>query len=279
MRISIDGEIVPPERAMISVLDRGLLYGDGLFEVLRSWDGQVPTLDEHLDRLYASAAVLQLRVIERTMLRTAVLRTIAAAEVGDHRVRIVVTRGPGPLSARLADLGPGGAIVFVEPLPEQPPEIALAWGGHDLPKGPRRHKTLSYLDAVFAREIATAFGADDAIRLDHNGDVAECATANLFAVLVLDRDEPAVVTPGLDGGALPGITRARVLALCGRLGIRAEERRLPPTDVMIADELFVTSALRGVVPVTKLVPGGSLRVGEVTKRIVAAYAQEMRALI
>src|SRR5262249_20667736 len=93
--ISIDGELVTGERASISVLDRGLLYGDGVFEVLRTWDGVVVDLDAHLDRLFTSAQALTLAALERDKLAGAVHRTVAAAGLGEHRIRIVVTRGPG----------------------------------------------------------------------------------------------------------------------------------------------------------------------------------------
>ncbi|HEU4734148.1 MAG TPA: aminotransferase class IV, partial [Kofleriaceae bacterium] len=117
--VSIDGVLIAAERASISVLDRGLLYGDGCFEVLRTWDGVARDLDAHLDRLYDTAAFLQLKAIERAKLVQAVYRTIAAAGQGEHRIRIVLTRGPGSLATRLAELGSGVAIVVVEPLPAQ----------------------------------------------------------------------------------------------------------------------------------------------------------------
>ena len=124
--ISIDGELVAEERALISVLDRGVLYGDGVFEVLRTWHSVLVELDAHLDRLYASLAALELHAIDRAILADAVRRTVAAAGEGEQRVRIVITRGPGALGARLASLGPGRAIVIAEPLPPQPTEISLA---------------------------------------------------------------------------------------------------------------------------------------------------------
>jgi branched-chain amino acid aminotransferase len=285
--VSIDGVLVAPDQASISVFDRGLLYGDGLFEVLRTWHGVAVDLDAHLDRLYGSARVLELRVLERERMVEAVTAAIAAADYerarpggaeraerdGDHRIRIVVTRGPGPLAAPLGTLGPGRTIVIVEALPPQPSELALAVVDWPLPRraGPA-HKTLAYLDHVIARELAAAAGADEAIRLDHAGDVVECATANVFAVI-----RGVVTTPAVDAGVLPGVTRARVLALCDRLGIASVARRLPLAELRGADEVFVTSALRGVVPITRL-DGVPRAAGPITATIAAEYVRLSRGL-
>ena len=269
--VSIDGVVVAPERAMISVFDRGLLYGDGCFEVLRTWDGVARDLDAHLDRLLETAAFLQLKTMERTRLVEAVYRTIAAAGPGEHRLRIVLTRGPGGLGARLAELGVGAAIVIVEALPAQPEEVTIAVVDYPLARRTGRgHKTLAYLDHVLARELARARGADEAIRLDADGHAIEGATCNVFVV-----HGGVVVTPPTDTGALPGIVRGRVLALCAKAAIRTQVRRLAMRDLRTADELFVTSSLRGVVPVTRL-DGTPLDRGAITERLAAAYAAAMR---
>ena len=271
--VSIDGKVIAAEKASISVLDRGLLYGDGLFEVLRTWQGRALELEAHLDRLYASAKVLQLRAMDRTKLMQAVQRTIAAAPPGDHKVRIVLTRGPGALGDRFAALGPGKAIVIVEPLPAQPTGLSLAVVEWPLAQRTAGHKTLAYLDQVIARELAAAADADEAVRLDADGAVAECATANLFVVA-----DGEVVTPPVDTGALPGVTRARVLEVCEAAGISVGVRKLPLRELRVADEIFATSALRGVVPITRL-DGVPVAAGPVTARIAEAYAQAMRALL
>ena len=270
--ISIDGALVLPERASISVLDRGLLYGDGCFEVLRTWGGAPRELDAHLDRLLETARFLELAAPERSHLAEAVRAATAAAGPGEHRIRIVLTRGPGSLAARLGELGPGRAIVIVEPLPPQPAALSLAVVDWPLPARPGRgHKTLAYLDAVIARELARAAGADEAIRLDAGGEAAEGATCNLFAVR-----GGQVATPPATRGVLPGIVRARVLEICERDGIAARVRTLPLRELREADEVFATSSLRGVVPVTHL-DGAPLGRGAVTARIADAYEAAMGA--
>ncbi len=275
--VSIDGELVVPERAAISVFDRGLLYGDGLFEVLRTWSGVPVDLDAHLARMREAAATIELRVAPE--LRAWTLRTLAATGPDatadpaiDHRIRLVVTRGPGALRERLASLTAGRTIIIVEPLPPIPAEVRLTVVEHPpIGQGPGL-KTLSYLDHLLAREIAASRGADDAIRLDAHGDIAECATSNLFAVTA-----GAVATPPIATGALPGIVRARTLALCARLGIPAAARRLTRDELRAADELFVTSSLRGVVAVTAL-DGDRRAPGPITARLAAEHGTEMSAL-
>jgi branched-chain amino acid aminotransferase len=276
--VSIDGVIVPPEQASISVFDRGLLYGDGCFEVLRTWDGVARDIEAHLDRLFETARFLQLATIERPRLTEAIYRTIAAAsqalrgDGGELRIRVVLTRGPGSLAMRLGALGPGRAIVIVEPLPPQPAELSLAVVDWPLPtRAQRGHKTLAYLDAVLAKELARAAGADEAVRLDAAGRAVEGATCNLFAV-----HGGTVSTPAVDRGVLPGIVRARVLAICEREGIPTRVRALSPRELRSAHEVFVTSSLRGVVPVTRI-DHISIARGAVTARISAAYDSAMRA--
>ncbi len=271
--ISIDGVIVPAERATISVLDRGLLYGDGLFEVLRTWRGVAVELDRHLDRLYASARALELRVMPREALRATVLATVAAAGAGDHRIRVIATRGEGGLAARFAELGPGRAIVVVEPLPPQPRAISAAIVDWPLPRRPGTgHKTLAYLDHLVARELAAAAGVDEALRLGADGTVVEGAACNVFVV-----GRGTVMTPRLVDGALPGVTRARALECCADLGLDAAERSLAMSEVLAADEIFVTSSLRGIVGVTRL-ESHALAIGPVTTRIAERYVQVMDAL-
>jgi len=276
--VSIDGVLVAPDQAKISVFDRGLQHGDGCYEILRTWNGVLGDAEAHLDRLYETAKFLVLRTIDRQKLTEALYKTLmaargdAAAGAGDHRIRIMLTRGQGPFGAKLKEIGPGSAIVIVEDLPQQPEEISLAVVDWPLPRREQRgHKTLSFIDNIIARELARAADADDAIRLDDDGNVIECATSNIFVV-----SDGEVSTPSTDDGALPGIVRARVLALCDKLEITSRVRDLTVRDLRSADELFVTSSLRGVVPVTRL-DGVRVVAGPITKQLATAYVDEMRS--
>ncbi|MBL9017365.1 MAG: aminotransferase class IV [Myxococcales bacterium] len=272
--ISIDGQLVAPEHAMISVLDRGLLYGDGLFEVLRTWHGAPVDLPAHLDRLYASAEALARRAIDRGALAAAVHATLAAAGAGEQRIRIVLTRGPGALSARTEELGPGRAIVIAEPLPELPTEVACAVVDWPLPRRPGpAHKSLAYLDHIVARDLARAAGADEALRLDGQGLVVEGATSNVHVVV-----DGTLVSPPAAAGALPGVVRGRLLAAAARLGIAVREDRITVDQLRAADEILLTSSLRGVVAVTRL--DGVARVaGRTTARLAAAVREEVLAAL
>ena len=276
--VSIDGELVAPEQAAISIFDRGFLFGDGVFEVFRTWDGVATDAPLHLDRLYTAATLLGIRSLERALVEDALRRTLEASgssAPGEKRIRVVLTRGPGSVLARADALGPGRTIIIVEPLPAQPDQVSLAIVDWPLPRrrGPGL-KTLSYLDHLVAHELAAQVGADEAVRLGADGDVVECATSNLFMVVAGN----TVVTPPLDGGILPGITRARVIAMAMQMEIElatpvrleVHERRISIAELHAAEEIFVTSALRGVVPVTRL-DGVARLAGPITAQLQAAY--------
>jgi branched-chain amino acid aminotransferase len=262
--VSIDGVRVDPQDAKISVFDRGFLYGDGAFEVLRTWNGRAVELPRHLDRLFETLDALSLRA-DRAVIERAVGEGLVGQPV-ELAIRIVVTRGPGPLAHRLRDLDTGATIVIVEPIGVQPTTVTAATVVFPLARrSGRGHKTLAYLDHVIARELARDVGADEAIRLDSDGSVVEAATSNVFAVV-----GGTVVTPPVDTGALPGIVRRRVLQLHP-----VTVRPLSMRELVDAEELFLTSSIKGVIGVHRLdnAPRG---VGPVTTRIADAYVACMR---
>lgn len=271
MVISIDGVVVSEEHATISVLDRGFLYGDGLFEVLRTWNRFAVDLDAHLDRMVAAGEALKLAV-DRAKVGTAVRTTLAVAgDDPDYRVRIIVTRGQGGVGKRFAEVQGGHTIVIVEPLGTLPTMTTAAFVEWELASRDVGYKTLAYLDSLIAKELAAERGAEEAFRLGPDGGVVEGATSNLFIVRT-----KKVQTPPLTSGILPGITRGHVLACCQQLQIATSERRLTTHEVEDADEIFVTSSVRGVVAVTRLEgqPVGD-GVGPVTQKLATAYAERM----
>jgi branched-subunit amino acid aminotransferase/4-amino-4-deoxychorismate lyase len=255
--VSIDGVVVPAEQATISIFDRGFLYGDGLFETFRTWDGVAVDWPEHEARLHASAAALQMRVGAID-----IATAIAAAGGGEHRVKVIVTRGPGAPGARLATLGPGRVIVIVEPLGEVARTVTARIVDLPLARRAAGHKMLGYVENLIARELAAP--ADEAIRLDADGFVAEGAMSNVFVV-----EDGVAWTPGLGAGVLGGIVRGHVI------GLGARERRISVDDLRRADEVFVTSAIRGVAAVTQL-DDGVRAVGPVTADFAARYERTMR---
>src|SRR5664279_366474 len=271
MVISIDGVVVPEEHATISILDRGFLYGDGLFEVLRTRSRFPVDLDAHLGRMAAAGEALKL-AFDRAKVKTAVRTTIAAAaDATDYRVRIIVTRGQGGVGVRFADVRGGHTIVILEPLGTLPTTTTAAFVEWEVPARDVGYKTLAYLDSLIAKELAAERGAEEGLRLGPDGGVVEGATSNLFIV-----KGKIVQTPPLATGILPGITREHVLACCQQLQIATAERWLTTHEVEFADEIFVTSSVRGVVAVTRLEgrPVGN-GVGPVTQKLVTAYAERM----
>lgn len=271
--IWIDGALVADEDATISVLDRGFLYGDGLFEILRTWNRIPLDLELHLDRMCASAIELHMAV-DREAIARAVADVIAASE-GEQRIRIVVTRGRGGVTARFADVRGGHTIVIAEPLVITTDEVAQTSAAVvDYPLAHRTghaHKTLAYLDHLIAKELAAETGAEEALRCAPDGTIVEGATNNIFILI-----HGAAVTPP-PAGILPGITRGHVLACCAELRIPWQERGLSRAELAAADEIFLTSAVRGIVAVTRLdgrAHGNG--VGVVTKELARAYAERMR---
>jgi branched-subunit amino acid aminotransferase/4-amino-4-deoxychorismate lyase len=271
--ISIDGVLVRDEDATISVLDRGFLYGDGLFEILRTWSRRAIDLDLHLDRLCASAIELHMAV-DRMAIAHAVANVIAATE-GEQRLRIIVTRGQGGITARFADVRGGHTIVMAEPLLTSGDEVAQTSAAVvDYPLAHRTghaHKTLAYLDQLVAKQLAVEAGAEEALRCAPDGTIVEGATSNIFILI-----SGSAVTPPV-AGILPGITRGHAIACCAELRVPLLVRGIARTELAAADEIFLTSAVRGIVAVTRLDgrPHGN-GVGVVTKELARAYAERMR---
>jgi branched-chain amino acid aminotransferase len=270
----VNGERQPAEGALISAADRGLTLADGLFETMRALNGTVFRLGHHLARLVSGLETLEIPVPRA--LRASVMDAVTASGTGHARVRLTVTRGPGPAGlAPPADPRPTViiAVTSLPPFSESAPIVGLT--AHVV-SGRRNEramtaglKTIAYTDSVAALLEARRHGADEGLFLDTDGHCSEATASNLFACM---RD--ALVTPPLSCGALPGITRAVVLELAGALGIPAEERAFGPQDLGHSDEAFLTSSTRGLVPLVSLDgrPIGSGRPGSMTLRLRDAYA-------
>jgi branched-chain amino acid aminotransferase len=270
-RVFLDGAVVDAADARVPVTDRGLHYGDGVFEVLRTAQRRPVLLDRHLARLAAGAAAIALVPPSTAAIADAVAQTIAGVP-GDARIKIIVTRGDAPLAMPLAIAGPARLIVIAEPLVLPAPDvyargIALVTVARRMPATDAldpRIKALSYLDRVLALDEARRAGADDAIRLAADGRVAECATANVFYV----RGGALVTPPAV--AALAGITRGAVLEEAAGAGMQIREHAPTPSELAAADEIFVTSAVRGVMPVASL-DGVARLPGAVTRLLTERY--------
>lgn len=278
--INVDGKITRPEAACVPVLDHGFLFGDSVYEVLWWHHGALIQEKEHLDRLEASARRLYMDVqFTRAELVAAMEETLAAAGAvltDDAYVRLIVTRGTGPLGLDFTQVPRRSLIIVVAPAGRPGPEV-VERGLHvafidrlrmSMKALDPRAKTGNYLNNVLALHEARLAGADDAIMLNDTGDVTEATTANVYAVR-----EGRVTTPPLDAGILEGTTRMRILGLCRDLGVEAEEATLRPEELLAAAEIFVSSSVKGILPVTRIDdrPIGDGTPGPLTQQIRAAF--------
>lgn len=268
-----------PEDARISVFDRGFLYGDSVYETIGTVGGRLFALEEHLTRLEGSAARLALRLPTRAVITKAIRDAIEAAGNPETRVRVVVTRGAGKL-----DLDPGSAdepqlVVIAQPLGGPTPEmysmgvtVAVVSVTRNIPGAiDPAIKSGNYLNNVLALNEARqrGSGVHEAILCNAAGSIAEGATSNVFAV-----QGGELRTPALDVGILAGVTRAKVLDLAREAGVPCREVGfMDPDELRGADEVFLTSAARGVLPVTVVDSRkiGSGVPGSVTLRLMELY--------
>ncbi len=258
IRVFIDGRVCLPEEARVPVLDRGFLYGDSVYETVGTVRGRLFALPEHLDRLERSAGRIGLSLPPRTAIEQAVRDTVAAAGNPESRVRVVVTRG----SAR-GDLDPAQAeeprlVVIAQPLGGPPPEMYQRGVAAEIVSVTRNSpraldpavKSGNYLNNVLALREARRVRpeAHEAILCSTDGSIAEASTSNVFAVAGGE-----LRTPGVEVGILDGITRGQVLALAREDGIPVRELSfMSPDDLRGSDEAFLTSAARGILPLTQI---------------------------
>lgn len=255
--VLIDGQPFSPEQARVSVFDRGFLYGDSVFETLRTYGGKPFALDEHVARLEQSARLVSLRLpLSGAELTAEIRRAIELGGFPESYVRAMVTRGQGE---RLG-LDPALAhsplrVIIVCPLEALPTEkyargiFAITYRTQRVADGTEATgaKLGNYLVAVLATEAARAASAEEALLVDREGHVLEGATSNVFAVRA-----GRLITPPIALGILPGITRAHVLALARELSLAVEERPLLTNELFDMDELFISSSIRELVPVVRV---------------------------
>jgi branched-chain amino acid aminotransferase len=277
----VDGKWTPAEEARISVLDHGLLYGDGVFEGIRVYAGRPFLLEEHLDRLEASARAIVLDLpADRGEIAALCLEAAERAGLDEGYLRLVVTRGTGALGVSPHTCPRASLIVIAAPLKLYPPEryhdgvrlvtSSLRRSAHDAL--PPQIKSLNYLTSVLASIEARRQGADEAVLLNAQGLIAECTADNLFLV-----SRGRVLTPAVASGALAGITRALVVQLLTAQGIECAEAALTPADAWTADELFLTGTGAEIVPVCEIDGRPLPAERPVTERVRAAFAVYVEA--
>lgn len=282
MKVYLDGQFVEQSDAKISVFDHGLLYGDGVFEGIRLYGGNVFRLEQHLERLENSAKAILLNLpLKRQELSRATCETCRVNGLSDAYIRLVVTRGVGDLGLAPWLCPKPTIFIIASKIELYPPEHYE--NGLAIVTVPTRRigpaalpptvKSLNYLNNILAKIEARQFGALEAIMLNEQGYVAECTADNLFIV-----HHGALVTPPASQGALEGITRGAILAIAGEQGIPARETNITRYDIWCADECFLTGTGAEVIPVVKLDGRqiGSGKPGPVTRQVLEAFRLRVR---
>ena len=282
MKIWLDGKLVEREQAVVSVFDHGLLYGDGVFEGIRSYNGRVFKLDEHLDRLCDSARAIMLEMpLGKEAIKQAVLDTLRANGLRDAYVRLVVTRGPGDLGLNPLKCPKPTVFVIADKISLYPEEtytkglkVATVSTRRNLPVVlDPRIKSLNYLNNILAKIEANNYGVLEAIMLNAAGYVAECTGDNLFVVR-----GGRLITPPSSAGALEGITRQTVLDLARDLKLPCAEENFTQYEIYTAEECFLTGTAAELIPVVVVDsrPIGSGKPGPVTLKLIGAFRELTR---
>ena len=255
-KIYIAGKLVPKEEAKISVYDHGLLYGDGVFEGLRSYGGKVFRLEEHVERLYNSAKAIWLTIpISRQEMGKAINDTVRANDLKDGYIRALVTRGAGSLGLDPNKCSNPQVIIIADVISLYPPELyekgleivsVSVMRSHPAALNPRI-KSLNYLNNILAKIEGLQAGCIEALMLNHKGEISECTGDNIFLVR-----KDVLYTPPIDAGILEGVTRHAVIDLAKDANIEVREIPLTTHDVYIADEVFLTGSAAEVIPVVKV---------------------------
>ena len=281
MKIYLDGKFVAAADAKISVFDHGLLYGDGIFEGIRLYQGNVFRLEEHLERLWYSAKAILLNIpISRPEMAAAVCEACRQNGLRDGYIRLLVTRGIGDLGLSPWLCPKPSVVIIADKIVLYPPEYYLT--GLSIATVPTRRvgpaavppmiKSLNYLNNILAKIEARQAGALEAIMLNEAGFVAECTGDNIFIV-----HKGRLPTPASQQGALKGITRETIFSIAQQLGIPLEEHELTRYDLWNADECFLTGTGAEVIPVVKLDGReiGDGKPGPVTGRVLTEFRQRV----
>lgn len=281
--VYIDGKYYPKDEAKISVFDHGFLYGDGVFEGIRAYDGIVFKLREHIDRLYNSAHAIMLDIpLTKEEMIEAVLETLRRNNLRDAYIRLVVTRGVGDLGLDPRKCSKPSIIIIAVPLLRLYDEekrrkgisMIVSWIRRD-PVDATSHeiKSLNYLNSILAKIEANNVGADEALILDANGYICEATGENIF--IVKDRK---LYTPPRSSGALPGITASVVKRIAAKLGYEVIERNITVTELYSADEVFLTGTGAEIMPVREVNKRkiGEGKMGPITEKIFEEFMRVVR---
>ena len=280
--IYIDGEHYSKSQAKVSVYDHGLLYGDGVFEGIRAYNSVVFKLKEHIDRLYRSARVIMLNIpLTKEEMINAVLETLRKNNLRDAYIRLVVTRGVGDLGLDPRKCPKPTVIIITDVIKlhsgepkEKGIRAMIVWVKRD-PVDATSHevKSLNYLNSILGKIEANIAGFDEAICLDKNGHISEGVAENLFIV-----QNGKVLTPPTSTGALVGITRDIVMKIAEKLGYKAIESTITPTDLFTAEEAFFTGTAAEIIPIVEVNKRmiGDGKPGPITRLLMQEFEKIVR---
>jgi len=256
MLVYVDGKLVPREEAKVSVFDHGFLYGDGVFEGIRVYEGNIFRMQEHVERLYESAKTIRLEIpMSAEELTRTTLDTVAANGLRDAYIRLIVSRGPGDLGIDPTKCKKASLIIIVGSIQLYPKELyetGIKIVTSSVPRIPNqcldpRIKSLNYLNNILAKIEAQQAGVPEALMLNYAGRVAECTADNIF---IYRRGK--LRTPDLMEGALGGVTRGAVIQLAQEAGLPNKEQTLGLHDLYNAQECFLTGTGAEIMPVVSI---------------------------
>jgi branched-chain amino acid aminotransferase len=281
-KIYVDGKFYSEANAKVSVFDHGLLYGDGIFEGIRFYNGRVFRLEEHLERLWDSARSICLKIpMTRQEMTEALLETIRQNHLHDGYIRLLVTRGVGNLGLNPEQCKSPSVIIIAATIALYHEDFYRK-GLSIVTVATRRSnpaslnpavKSLNYLNNVMARIEANLAGADEALMLNDAGNVAECTADNVFII-----KHGQIFTPPVTAGALRGITRSVVFDIAGEFDIKVIDADFTRHDIFVADECFLTGTAAEIIPVVKADGRaiGNGKPGAITTRIIARFREMTR---
>ncbi len=283
MKIFLSDKLVDEKDAVVSVFDHGLLYGDGVFEGIRAYNGRVFLLDEHIDRLYDSAKAIALEIpMTKEAMSQAVVDTCKANDIADGYIRLVVTRGVGTLGLNPYLCEKAEIIIIAAKIQLYPQELydsglkIITVGtvrNHPEAINPRI-KSLNYLNNILAKIEAINGGCMECLMLNHKGEVAEASGDNVFAV-----KNGVLSTPPSTCGALEGMTRNKVMELACKTGYEVREAVMARYDLYVADEVFLTGTAAEIISVVDIDKRqiGDGKPGAITTELSALYAEYARS--
>jgi branched-chain amino acid aminotransferase len=282
MQVYLNGKLVPAKEAVVSVLDHGFLYGDGIYETMRVYDGVTFMLDEHLGRLYRSASLIGLKIpLDADFLKRSVYETLIANSLRNAFVRVTISRGYGPIGLD-PDLCPEPTVVIIaQEMKDYPRSFYEKGISLIIPETKRNFrealnpeiKSLNFLNNILAKIEAKKRGAYDAIMLNVYGKLSEGTISNIFFY-----KNGILCTPSSECGILDGITRSIVITIARRNGLNVKEAEFIKEDLYSSEEVFITSTTLEVMPVSK-VDDQKYTVGNITNVLHKAYKEEVRAYV